>query len=439
MRIYVRTFTILLVRQEREGNIMKRKWTKLVPVLALTASLLTGCGGSLNGSKSMTTDSAAPAADNTASEYYGGGVANNAYADSGEMEIAMESEDGMTTGQAQGGTQIPDGVTLLEEKLVYHCDLEIETLDYPATMASVKATITKYSGVIQSESESDSGYNWYYENYRKTSGTMHNYLEVRIPSKDYNNFLAELDGVGKVISKSTSVDNISQQYYDTTAQIEALQIQEKNLLSMLEKCETIEDMITVEQRLSEVQYELNDLQTTRRYMDMDVAYSYVNIGISEVMEYRQDSEPVRRNTFADRLKNTLVSTGRGFVSFLEGLLFLIIRLSPYIVIIVVICFVFLRGKIRHFIEDRKKKKEARLAQKAMCGQNRMQQPIMPQNQNPGWQMLSAEQMQQNEQNPVQGWPQAPGGMPQGGQPFYKEEQQGNSEHEQQNRQESREK
>lgn len=402
---------------------MKRKWTKLVPLLALTASLLTGCGGSSNGSQSMKTDSAAPAADNTASESYGGGVANNAYAAS--EEIAMESGDGMTEVQAQGETQIPDGVTLLEEKLVYHCNLEIETLDYPATMTSIKETITQYGGIIQSESESDSSYDWYYENYRKTSGTMHNYLEVRIPSKDYNNFLAELDGVGKVISKSTSVDNISQQYYDTTAQIEALQIQEKNLLAMLEKCETIEDMITVEQRLSEVQYELNDLQTTRRYMDMDVAYSYVNIGISEVMEYRQDSEPVKSNTFADRLKNTFVSTGKGFLAFLEGLLFFVIRMAPYVIIVVVVGFIFPFDKIRDILEKRRMKKTAKNAQR-YGSQNRMQQPVMPQNQNPGWQMPPAPQssgetpMPQNTQNPVQQ-------VPQGAQPSHQEESQASQE------------
>ena len=407
---------------------MKRNWTNLLSVFVITASLLTGCGGSGNGSKSMMTESAVPVANNASQDYYSGGIASDTYAAAAEeVEIAYEYENDVTTNQAQDKTQIPDGVTLLEEKLVYHCHLEIETLDYPETMTSVKETIARYGGVIQSESESDSGYNWYYENYRKTSGTMHNYLEVRIPSKDYYNFLSELDGVGKVISKSTSVDNISQQYYDTTAQIEALQIQEKNLLAMLEKCETIEDMITVEQRLSEVQYQLNNLQTTRRYMDMDVAYSYVNIDISEVMEYHQDTEPVRRNTFVDRLKNTLVSTGRGFLSFLEGLLFLIIRLSPYIVIAVVICFVFLRGKIKHVIEDRKIKKEARLAQRALRGQNAVQQPVMPQNQYAGWQVQPpqppVQEMQQFAQTPneMQQFAQTPNETQQGVQQPHQDE------------------
>ena len=170
-------------------------------------------------------------------------------------------------------------------------------------------------GVIQSENESDSGQNWYFENYRKTTATLHNFLEVRIPSRNYEVFLAELDGVGKIVSKSSSVENISQQYYDTTTQIESLRIQERNLLEMMEKCETIEDMITVEERLAQVQSERSKLETAKRYMDTDVAFSYVNITISEVMEYHQDREPVKRNTFVDRLINTIKSTGRGFLLF----------------------------------------------------------------------------------------------------------------------------
>ncbi len=335
---------------------MKRKWMKSMMACAVIAGLLTGCGGASGTRSAMRTDTAAENTS-TAQGAYDAGIAYDDYAmDSAKAEeIAAEMPE-KGSGAQTNQTSEPDNLTLLEEKLVYHCNLDIETLDYPATMTSIKETITKYGGIIQSESESDSGTGWYYENYRKTSATMHNYLEVRIPSEKYDDFLAALDGVGKIISKSTSVDNISQRYYDTTSQIEALKIQEKNLLVMMEKCETIEDMISVENRLSEVQYQLSELQTSRRYMDMDVAYSYVNIGITEVMEYRQDSEPVRKNTFADRLRNTVWSTGKGFLAFLEGLLFLLIHLSPYILITIVICAVFLRKKIRHFIETYKAKK-----------------------------------------------------------------------------------
>lgn len=147
---------------------------------------------------------------------------------------------------------------------------------------------------------------------------------------------------------------------------------------MLEKCETIEDMITVEQRLSEVQYELNNLQTTRRYMDMDVAYSYVNISITEVMEYRKDSEPVRRNTFMDRLKHTIVSTGRGFLYFLEGFLFLMIGLLPYILILFVLYKIFFHKRLQRFREEQRAKKNAARMQEEMRMQRMTQLVEQPQ-------------------------------------------------------------
>ncbi len=335
----------------------KTKWRAILLASVLIGGLVTGCGAASDSSAPI----ASPYTNSSSSDtsYYGkndnGGLAQSTYSVKSEAEYEA-SEEEIITDDTENQTQNIDTMTLLGEKLVYHCDLNIETLDYLATIESIKQSISNCNGVIQAENESDSGRNWYYANYQKTSGTMHNYLQVRIPSNKYDAFLAELDGVGKITSKSTSVENISQAYYDTTTQIEALQIQEKNLLSMLEQCETIEDMLTVQERLTQVQYELNRLQTNKRYMDVDVAYSYVNISITEVMEFQYENEPVKTNRFADRLYNTIKSTGRGFLLFLEGLLFLIIRLFPYIVILGLVCLIF-RKKIKLFMMNKKAQRE----------------------------------------------------------------------------------
>lgn len=370
---------------------MKSKFIKACFLFATITSLITGCGASDMSSENMVSQSAVSNTKSVNENFDGKGavyyntVQNEGVSDSSIASDAYSMEEDSyevtqaATEEGDNQTQNLDSMTLLEEKLVYHCDMDIETLDYAKTMASIKNAITKYNGVIQAENESDNGRNWYYEDYYKTSGTLHNYIKVRIPSEKYENFLSELDGVGKIISKSTSVDNISQQYYDTTTQIEALQIQEKNLLSMLEKCETIEDMITVQSRLSEVQYELSSLQTNKRYMDIDVAYSYVNINVSEVMEYRQDVEPVKKNTFIDRLKNTLDATADDFLTFMEGFLFLIIHLAPYMVIVAIFCFVF-RKKIKQKLADIKADKMAYRAQKEIQQQALIQQHQMMKNQ-----------------------------------------------------------
>lgn len=362
---------------------MKRKLVKWCVLFTTVASLMTGCGAANMMSDQQipqsTTNSNQAISEKSlgATQFYlkSTGIANDEYAMELTEELAYETSEKEVNGSDQevdNQTQNLDSMTLLEEKLVYYCDLDIETLDYAGTMKSIKDTIAKYNAVIQAENESDNGHNWYYEDYYKTSGTLHNYIRIRVPSDKYEMFLSEMDGVGKIISKSTSIDNISQKYYDTTTQIEALKIQEKNLLLMLEKCETIEDMITVQDRLSEVQYELDSLQTTKRYMDMDVAYSYVNINVSEVMEYRQDIEPVKKNTFVDRLKNTLESTVEDFLGFLEGFLFLIIHLAPYMVIVALFCVIF-RKKIIQKLADRKADKESARVRKRLQRQALMQQ------------------------------------------------------------------
>lgn len=341
-----------------------KKMSTMLFSIVLAAGLLTGCGGSGSASTSDTasvSNGAAPGYAPAENAEYGAGIAQDSFAmneASAAEELDYETSD--NNGESNT-TQSMDSMTLLEEKLVYHCNLELETLDYAGTMKSIKEAIAQYGGVIQSENETDSSYEWYYADYQKTQGTMRNYIEIRVPSKNYDSFVSALDGVGKITSKSSSIDNISQQYYDTTTQIEALKIQEKNLLEMLEQCTTIEEMITVQDRLTSVQYDINRLQTNKRYMDVDVAYSYVNISIEEVMEFRIDEVPVKKNTFADRLVNTLKSTGSGFLMFLEIVLFLFIRLFPYIAIIGIILFFALRKTIKEHKEEKKRRKEQQAA------------------------------------------------------------------------------
>lgn len=332
-----------------------RKRTQGLLAIALAAVVFAGCGDA--GLKETSSDTAYAVSGDYAESNGSGWDAGLGSTYDYETDAVAEEESGGDAAEtsAADGEQTGnlDSITLLEEKLVYHCSMDIETTEYQNTLKAVRAAIDKYDGIIQAENETDSSYDWYYEDYRKTYGTLSNYLQVRIPSANYKNFISELDGVGKVVAKRTSVENITQAYYDTTVEVEALKQQEENLLSMLKSCETIEDMIAVQDRLTEVQTQLNKLKTELRYMDVDVAYSYVNIQISEVMEYRVEQT---ENTFINRLKETFVDTGKGFLDFLEEMLFLIIHLIPYAMLVAVVV-ILLRRPVRRWKEKRARKKE----------------------------------------------------------------------------------
>ncbi|MBD5460261.1 MAG: DUF4349 domain-containing protein [Lachnospiraceae bacterium] len=319
---------------------------KKIAVFALTltmAFLTTACGS-----------------DSSASDYFvgankGGATQNGVMADSGSGNYDYndydedysyeygyaESDSWNVESTANNDTQQGQDGTLTGEKLVYTCELSIETLEYEQCVNAIKNNISAFGGIIERESESDSARNWYYGDYVKTTGTRRLNMTVRIPSGKYYEFLASLEGTGKIVSKNSYVENISRRYYETDALIQSLEIQQQRLLDMMEQAETIEDMLIIESRLSEVQYQLNSARNSLSSMDTDVAFSTVTVLVDEVMEYTPQEPVVKTNTFWDRLQNTLSETWEFTLEMLEFLLFMVIRLIPVAVFIAVVVLIVL--------------------------------------------------------------------------------------------------
>lgn len=78
----------------------------------------------------------------------------------------------------------------------------------------------------------------------------------------------------------------------------------------------------------------------------DVDYSTINMTIREVSKYTE--EPEQTDTFGQRLKNTFKKTWKTFLVVSEGVLFLVIQLSPYAIVIALIILLIL------FINKKKK-------------------------------------------------------------------------------------
>ncbi|MBQ7359072.1 MAG: DUF4349 domain-containing protein [Lachnospiraceae bacterium] len=318
-----------------------KKRKGLLSVLCILAISLTACGSA---SKMESSDMAVN------DSYYDYGYAEEYYPEADYVE-EKATEDGAygvlasgsssnTSSKETGQTGADTDTTVINgEKLVYTCNIVMETLNYDQCITRLRENIEKYDGFVESENETDDAGRWYYENYKKTSGTKHMSLTVRIPTQYYNDFLSGIEGQDKITSKRSYVDNISRQYYDTSARIEALEIQQDRLLDMLAAATEIEDMITIESRLSEVQYQLNSAKTSLASMDADVAFSTITVNVSEVMEYTPQTEPVKSNTFMDRLKNTLSETWDFFWEMLEVLLFAVIRLIPIALVVGVVVLV----------------------------------------------------------------------------------------------------
>ena len=92
------------------------------------------------------------------------------------------------------------------------------------------------------------------------------------------------------------------QYVDTESKKKALLTEEESLLKILESAESVEDIITVQDRLSQVRYQIENIESQLRTFDNQVNYSTVNLNLAEVVKYTPVEE-----------KGAFARMGEGFV------------------------------------------------------------------------------------------------------------------------------
>lgn len=226
-----------------------------------------------------------------------------------------------------------------DEKLVYNSDISIETLEYNESLGVLRSIINDCGGYIESENESNGSY--YASSQKRINMT------ARIPSKEHSNFLGALDGVGHITNKSSSVDNITNEYNDTSVTVDSLKIQEQRLLDMYDSAQTIDEMIQVESRLTEVQRQLESYSMQLSRMDNEVAYATITVTLQEVKQITEEEPP---SHFEDIL-DAFVGSAASFLLWLKALVISIIYALPYIAIITVI------GAIINKVSKRRKQKK----------------------------------------------------------------------------------
>ena len=315
---------------------------KILFAAALCAVLLTGCAessdtayfsfeskGDSNGydggyyAETYAVTTAAPAAD-----YY---ESNASYDyDMSDMEEPMSPK---ASGSDDEATLSADSIQ--REMLVYSCYMTVDTLDFDASLNSFKSSLDMYGGFVETENFSDGGGGgrWYSENEQKWKSYS---ATVRIPSKNYDAFCNSAGELGDLRSKTSNVENLSQEYSDLSTSLEIYEAKEQRYIALLAEITEDEYAVEIERELTEIQIKIANIKTRMNRISTDVAYSYVYFTLNEVKEYV--SEPVKTDTFLDRLGYTLSDAGETFLDFLEGLLFFLIYTVPYLVLIGIVAF-----------------------------------------------------------------------------------------------------
>ncbi len=242
----------------------------------------TGCGGKSSQEAARETAEASEAVGmSKAAVNFDDAAGYNSYDALEEPYEAVEEEyaAGTTASSPEraggtGGTDQAGSARTGNRKLITNVDMRVEAIDITSFGKGIEDRTLQYGGYVE-------GSSYYGDNYSVT---------VRIPSGSLEEFLKFVGENANILSTSRNTRDVTLEYTDVEAHKRVLQTEQKQLLEIMEKAETVEEILSVQSALTDVRYELDSINSRLKTMDNQIDYSTVIIDAVQTKVYTPAEE-----------------------------------------------------------------------------------------------------------------------------------------------------
>lgn len=269
----------------------------LVGILCLS---LVGCGASNMASGGTAADAEA--------DYKGKNYSYTADSVPGAVFDSQVSES-ESVGKTDGGS---GGVYRDSEvKLIRRANLTVQTTEFDKAQEALDTLVIEIGG--------------YYENAELRSGSYYNQnsnrsgsYTIRIPAEKYDVFMTQVDGIGYLARKNESSEDVGEVYHDIETRLKTQRTKQERLLELLKKAQSMEDIIALENALTEVEYHIEHYTSDLNRYDGLVGFATINLSLDEMVKIVD--EPGERASLFTRMKAGVVSSATGLVDGVQDLL-----------------------------------------------------------------------------------------------------------------------
>ena len=306
---------------------MKTKIFKIVSICLVVFTilgLLSGCSASKS---EMDVD-------------YGGamnGIAGDFMEDSYESNDAVSKEEISTESSGSGNESVSTNRKIIER--IY---FSVQTKEFDTLMSKLEDEIKTLGGYIENSSVSGNSY--------EEKGNRRANLVVRVPSKKSADLTAFVSENSTVTNKEVNTEDVTLSYVDMQSRVKALTTEKETLERLLAGATSMADVIAIQDRLTDVIYEIESYESKLRTYDNLIEYTTVTIRISEVERVQVVEEQTMWQEIASDFKENMEDIGHGC----KRLFIAIVGGFPYIVINGAIIFLAIII-IKRYIKKSKKK------------------------------------------------------------------------------------
>jgi PBP1b-binding outer membrane lipoprotein LpoB len=233
-----------------------------------------------------------------------GGCKNNdaEYSNAKNFEVASEMAPSAPM-RAMADEMIsakPEGITPMVIRNAY---ISIEIDDYTAIRPKIDSLITLFKGRIVNENMQNS-------DYQKT-----NDFTIRVPATSLDKMQTAIVGLAKRVDyQRVESTDVTEEYIDLEARLSNQKKVEETFLKLLRKTESVEEILKIETKLSEIRSQIESSIGRMKYLKTLSEFSTIYLTLYQKIDFKY--EPERPKPFTERFKQALTLGWRGVVTFM---------------------------------------------------------------------------------------------------------------------------
>jgi hypothetical protein len=274
----------------------------LAGLLLAAALALTGCTGAGDDSGSSSGDG--DAAQSQAKEAAPGAAADDS---------------------AGGGKQATTAPELPASHIIRTAELTVQVKDVPKALAAARTTAENAGGYVGQETTS-----------RDEEGNEETRVVLRVPVDAYAAVVADLEGTGKLLERTSKAQDVTDQVVDVESRIKTQRASVARIRELMDQATKLSDVVTLEGELSTRQADLEALLARQASLKDRTSLATITLSLSET--------PVEKGAGDDDpgVADALAGGWDAFVSMLRWIVVAVAAVLPFAAGLALILLIWFR-------------------------------------------------------------------------------------------------
>ncbi|MEE9247489.1 MAG: DUF4349 domain-containing protein [Dehalococcoidia bacterium] len=168
------------------------------------------------------------------------------------------------TSGSVGGSSV-SSIEFADRKVVSTASLTVEVEDVQGAVAEVRAISESLGGFVEQLSVSGDA-----ERQQAT-------VTVRVPQAQFLTALEGIEALGKLRSEDIGSEDVTERFIDLEARLKSSLREEQSLLSLLDRADSVTDVLTIERELSRVRSDIERFQGQLNFLEGRVALATITV------------------------------------------------------------------------------------------------------------------------------------------------------------------